>query len=140
MNRGGQCFSSGFLYDEISGSQFTASVQAALYISSPRLEPLLLATGNGIFAGGDRRPETAPETLSACRDRKAVRKNRKNWPANAAFLLAGSTVRVSEDCLVADAVCRNRSPRPNSLLTGKLTGNFEKLRLGPPVSAAKALT
>ena len=27
-----------------------------------------------------------------------------------------------------------------SLLTGKLTGNFEKFRLGPPVSAAKALT
>ena len=59
MNRGGQCFSSAFLYDEIGGSQFTAMVQAALGISSPRLEPLLLATGNGIFAAGDRRPETA---------------------------------------------------------------------------------
>ena len=60
-------------------------------------------------------PETdARKPPSACRDRKAVRKNRKNWPANAAFLLAGSTVRVSEDCLVADAVWRNRSPRPNS--------------------------
>src|SRR6516164_656811 len=46
-NRGGQCFSSAFLYDEIGGSQFTATVQAALGISSPRLEALLLATGNG---------------------------------------------------------------------------------------------
>jgi hypothetical protein len=33
---------------------------------------------------------------------------------------------VRQDWVVADAVERNRSPKPNSLRTGKFTGNFAK--------------
>jgi hypothetical protein len=36
---------------------------------------------------------------------------------------------LSRNCVVADAFHRNRSPNPNSLITGNLTGNF--LILGP---------
>jgi len=49
------------------------------FLSSPRLlashllnSVLRFAAGNGIFAAGDRRPESAPATTSACRDRKAA--------------------------------------------------------------------
>ena len=33
----------------------------------------------------------------------------------------------AQDCVVADALHRDQSPNPNSLLTGKLTGNFSIL-------------
>jgi hypothetical protein len=44
--------------------------------------------------------------------------------AKAPFSLAGFKLLVSLDCMVADAVQQNRSPRGNWLLTGKITGNF----------------
>jgi hypothetical protein len=59
---------------------FTAS-------SFPSAWPYRLAGGNGIFATKDRRAESAPETLSARRDRKAVRENHEKWPQKRASRL-----------------------------------------------------
>ena len=41
------------------------------------------------------------------------------------------TTAAHVDCLVVDAVLRNRSPRANSLLTGKRTGILAVF--GPPI-------
>jgi hypothetical protein len=75
----------------------------------------------------------ASETITACRDPKAAGKNREKWPQKRPSCLQGLTSRLLE---VANAVWRNQSPRPNSLLTGQLTGNllvlapFEQERSG----------
>ena len=49
-----------------------------LIASAGHLPPI--AARNGIFAAGDRRAECARETVSVCRDRKTLRKNREKWP------------------------------------------------------------
>jgi hypothetical protein len=61
------------------------------------------------FGTGFLLPETgaikrALETMSPHRDRKSPAKDSREMAAKAAFLLMGSTARVSEDWVVVDAV------------------------------------
>jgi hypothetical protein len=83
----------------------------------------------GITAPGTEffRPETKPKfrPLSPARDQisKTVRRTGR---ANAACFHKVSVTRDSGDCLVADAVLVEPVSNENSLLTGKLTGNFVK--------------
>src|SRR5665811_1541575 len=67
--------------------------------------------------------KSAQETANACRDRKAGTIP-ANIPAETSYLEFAWKPVVRSDWMVADAVQSNPSPLPNSLLTGKLTGNF----------------
>jgi hypothetical protein len=81
----------------------------------------------GITAPGTEffRPETKPKfrVVSPARDRisKIVRRTGR---VNAACSHKVSVIRDSGDCVVADAVLVEPVSNENSLLTGKLTGNF----------------
>jgi hypothetical protein len=55
---------------------------------------------NGIFAAGDRRPESDLKTISPNRDRKSETTTREKWPQKKAFLFASYQLRVSEDWVV----------------------------------------
>src|SRR6185369_9999277 len=68
-------------------------------------------------------PKSPPETTDARRDQKDP-KPVAQTPAQTAYLNLTGNYPVRRDCLVADAVQRNRSLKPNSPLTGKFTGNF----------------
>jgi hypothetical protein len=64
---------------------------------------------NGRF----RATETAPSRVSdgkAAESQRLFRRRQENG--------------IAQDCVVADALHRDQSPNPNSLITGKLTGNF----------------
>ena len=67
-----------------------------------------------------KRLPAAPETH---RDRNAKEKAR-DVAAETGIRQGNVEGVVSRDWVVADAVEKNRSLRPNSLLTGKLTGNL----------------
>jgi hypothetical protein len=87
-----------------------------------RLEPNLAARPAGKRFGEAGRSRAAETALSRVSRGKAAESQR----------LFGSRQEgdVSQDCVVADALHRDRSPNPNSLLTGKFTGTFGKY--GPP--------
>ena len=76
--------------------------QARILPAACSAQAALADAGNGICAAGDKRTESAPETLSACGDRKAVRKNPQKMAAKAAFSVAGCEVLVSVDWVVGE--------------------------------------
>jgi hypothetical protein len=91
----------------------------------------------GITAPGTEffRPETKPKfrVVSPARDQisKIVRRTGR---VNAACSHKVSVIRDSGDCVVADAVLVEPVSNENSLLTGKLTGNFAFLGPQKPIS------
>ena len=88
-----------------------------------------IRVSNGIFAAGDWPAKTGPEGDVSARRPEIGDHHTREMAAKTAFLLASYELRVSEDWVVAEAVGANHSPGPNSLLTGKITGNFAAFRL-----------
>ena len=87
-----------------------------------------IRVSNGIFAAGDWPAKTGPEGDVSARRPEIGDHHTREMAAKTAFLLASYELRVSEDWVVAEAVGANHSPGPNSLLTGKITGNFAAFR------------
>jgi len=79
---------------------------------------------NGIFVAGDRRAKRDLMTMSPCRDRKSETTTREKWPQKPPSCLQVLISRFRRTGWWRMQSEKNRSPRPNSLLTGKLTGNL----------------
>ena len=65
------------------------------------------------MASGDGRAKTYSETEKPPSETKYSTQQSRNTAANALFSVAGSNIEVSEDCVVADAVDQNPSPKTN---------------------------
>ena len=96
--------------------------------------------GTGFLAPETDAPNSALEAMSLGRDRKIPAIIREKWPQKRLFCVWARRREFPKTGWWRTQSDANRSPSAISLLAGKLAGNFEKLRLGHPVSAAKALT
>src|SRR6185295_7200119 len=83
----------------------------------------IAAPGTGFLSPEIEARKRAPAAPETHRDRNAKQKA-PDVAAEMGFRQGKVEAVVSRDWVVADAVEKNRSLRPNSLLTGKLTGNL----------------
>ena len=84
------------------------------------LEPKSPLPGNGIFRAGTNAPKRRRSSRHAVRETKPTHRT----PPIRSYSPGTGKSPLERECVVADAVSIEPVSYPNSLLTGKFTGNF----------------